>query len=90
MRQGYQVIDVNTHVTPSSEVLLRHADQQLLDRADELAPYTRRTTPVPGRGHPDHEYGVIRVNPYPFERMAGRKPGADEKAANAADRKSVV
>ena len=75
MRQGYKVIDVDTHVTPSSEVLLRYADRELADRADELVPYTRRTKPVAGRGHPDHEYGVIRVNPYPFERMAGRKAG---------------
>src|SRR5687768_8078945 len=75
MRQGYRVIDVDTHVTPSSEVLLRYADRELLDRADELVPFTRRTKPVAGRGHPDHEYGVIRVNPYPFERMAGRKVG---------------
>ena len=75
MRQGYKVIDVDTHVTPSSEVLLRYADEELADRADELIPFTRRTKPVAGRGHPDHEYGVIRVNPYPFERMAGRKLG---------------
>ena len=81
MRQGYKVIDVDTHVTPSIEVLLRYADRELADRATELQPYTRRTQPVPGRGHPDHEYGVVRVNPYPFERMAGRKDGDKETTA---------
>lgn len=83
MRQGYKVIDVDTHVTPSSEVLLSYADRELLDRADELVPYTRRTKPVAGRGHPTHEYGVIRVDPYPFERMAGRKLGEVENVAGA-------
>src|SRR6187397_1061785 len=75
MRQGYKVIDVDTHVTPSIEVLMRYADQELKDRAAELEPYTRVTKPVAGRGHPTHDYGVVRVNPYPFERMAGRKYG---------------
>lgn len=78
MRQGYRVIDVDTHVTPSYEVLMRYADRELLARADEVTPHVRRTTPVPGRGHPNHEYGVIRVNPHPFDRMAGRKEGATE------------
>lgn len=83
MRHGYRVIDVDTHVTPSVEVLLRYADEELASRADELIPYTRRTQPVAGRGHPDHEYGVVRVNPYPFDRMAGRKEGVTESGAGA-------
>ena len=41
MRQGFRVIDADTHVYPALDVLLRHADKDLLDRADELAPYTR-------------------------------------------------
>ncbi len=79
MRQGYKVIDVDTHVTPSIEVLMRYADDVLKERAAELEPFTRMTTPVAGRGHPTTEYGVVRVNPYPFERMAGRKLGAAEE-----------
>ena len=86
MRQGYKVIDVDTHVTPSIEVLMRYADQELLDRADELKPYTRLTKPVPGRGHPTEDYGVVRVDPYPFERMAGRKYGDTEQPAGAGAR----
>ncbi|HMG42713.1 MAG TPA: amidohydrolase family protein [Acidimicrobiales bacterium] len=75
MRHGYRVIDVDTHVTPSYEVLMRYADDELRRRADELTPYVRPTKPVAGRGHPTHEYGVVRVNPYPFTRVAGRKDG---------------
>jgi uncharacterized protein len=78
VRQGYKVIDVDTHVTPSYEVLMRYADSALRSRAGEIEPHVRKTKPVAGRGHPDHEYGVVRVNPYPFDRMAGRKEGASD------------
>ncbi len=88
MRQGYNVVDVDTHVTPSIEVLLRYADRELRQRAGELEPFTRRTAPVAGRGHPTHDYGVIRVNPYPFERMAGRKDG--EKAESGAGARGAL
>jgi len=87
MRQGYRVIDVDTHVTPSFEVLMRYADEELRSRADELQPYVRRTKPVAGRGHPLEEYGVVRVNPFPFERMAGRRYGeVDDQLAGAGAR----
>ncbi|HRD99910.1 MAG TPA: amidohydrolase family protein [Ilumatobacteraceae bacterium] len=86
MRQGYKVIDTDTHVTPSIEVLMRYADDELKARADELVQYTRVTKPVAGRGHPTEDYGVVRVNPYPYERMAGRKYGETEEPAGAGAR----
>lgn len=73
MRQGFKVIDVDTHVTPAMEVLFRYADKELLDRKSELDPYIRMTKPVAGRGHPETEYGVLRVNPKPYSRVAGFK-----------------
>ncbi|MDQ7910109.1 amidohydrolase family protein [Phytohabitans sp. ZYX-F-186] len=79
MRDGYRVVDVDTHVTPSLEVLLRYADRGLLDRKDELAPYTRTMTPVPGRGHPTEPYEVLRVDPRPYKRVAGMKSGEVER-----------
>jgi predicted TIM-barrel fold metal-dependent hydrolase len=75
VRSGYRIIDVDTHVTPSLEVLMRYADDELRTRADELVPFTRMTKPIAGRGHPNHEYGVVRVNALPYSRMAGRKDG---------------
>ena len=45
---GVKVIDVDTYVTPSSEVLLCYADEELRGQADELAPFTRRTKLVLG------------------------------------------
>ncbi|MYK74594.1 MAG: hypothetical protein F4017_08410, partial [Acidimicrobiaceae bacterium] len=77
MRQGYRVIDADTHVTPSVEVLVDYGDRELRDRADELTPYVRVTKPTAGRGHPTHPYGVVRVNPQPYNRVAGHKPDTD-------------
>jgi len=88
VRNGYRVIDVDTHVTPSLEVMLRYADGKLLARQDELKPYTRRLTPVPGRGHPATDYEVIRVNPRPYKRVAGMK--ADAPAASEAGGKGAL
>ena len=82
MRNGYRVIDVDTHVTPSLEVMLRYADAKLLARKAELKPYTRTMKPVAGRGHPTENYEVIRVNPRPYKRVAGMK--ADAPAAGTA------
>ena len=38
MRNGYRVLDVDAHVTPSMEVLYRYASKELKDRWDELKP----------------------------------------------------
>jgi uncharacterized protein len=80
MRSGYRVVDVDTHVTPSVEVLLRYADSALRARADELQPYVRVLKPTPERGHPETDYSILRINPIPYERVAGQKAGAQVAA----------
>ena len=75
MRNGYHVVDVDTHVTPSMEVLMRYADEELKRRYDELKPYVRVMKPAPGRGHPETDYTILRINPIPYDRVAGQKPG---------------
>lgn len=84
MRNGYRVVDVDTHVTPSFEVLLRYADRELTERAGELTRFVRRTTPAPGRGHPTSEYGVLRIDPRPYSRVAGAKEGEAVEAGAGA------
>jgi hypothetical protein len=37
MRQGFRVIDSDTRVNPSLDVLLRYADKQLGEHLDKLA-----------------------------------------------------
>jgi predicted TIM-barrel fold metal-dependent hydrolase len=83
MRQGYRVIDTDTHVTPSTEVLFRYADKELRARVDELKPYTRVMKPAPGRGHPETDYEILRINPIPYERVAGQKAGAAVQSQGA-------
>ena len=83
MRNGYRIIDVDTHVTPSWEVLLKYGDDELIRRQSEVEPYVRMTKPTAGRGHPDHEYGVVRVNPYSFNRVAGHKEQDDPETKGA-------
>jgi len=52
MRQGLRVIDVDTHLNPSLDVLLRYADVELKGRLEELKPYTRIVKPRVGQGDP--------------------------------------
>jgi predicted TIM-barrel fold metal-dependent hydrolase len=86
MREGYRIIDIDTHVTPSKEVLLRYADQALRARVDELAPYTHKVKTVPGRGHPEHDYEILRFNPRPYQRVAGQKETVKEEGQGAGAR----
>jgi predicted TIM-barrel fold metal-dependent hydrolase len=83
MRQGYRVIDMDTHVTPSTTVLLRYADSQLKAREEELKPYTHMVKTLPGRGHPETDYPILRVRPIPYERVAGQKEGAKVETTGA-------
>ena len=78
MRTEYRVIDVDSHVTPSLEVLHRYADAGLKARWDEFAPYLRTMNSPPGRGHPEEPWTTLRINPIPYDRVAGRKGDAGE------------
>lgn len=86
MKSGYRVIDVDTHVTPSFEILMSYGDAELRAAVDELAPYVRRTRPVPGRGHPPTEYGVLRINPRTYPRIAGQSEAEPETGKGAGAR----
>ncbi|MBI3330211.1 MAG: hypothetical protein HYZ81_26325, partial [Nitrospinae bacterium] len=50
MRQGFRVIDSDTHVNPCLDVLLRYADKDLQDHLDELSPYIQRVKPRRAQG----------------------------------------
>jgi predicted TIM-barrel fold metal-dependent hydrolase len=82
MRQGIRVIDVDTHVNPSLEVLLRYADSELNARLDELKPYTKVVKPRIGQGDPEdrEEYSILAINPVRYDRVAGSAPGEKEES----------
>ncbi|MCE9621016.1 MAG: amidohydrolase [Actinomycetia bacterium] len=58
MRDGYHIIDSDTHVGPNAETLKIYASPELLRRWDELTPYYQAVT----EGH------HLSINPYPFKR----------------------
>ena len=79
MRQGYRVIDIDTHVNPCVEVLLDHADQDMKNRMNDLKPYLRVVTPRPGQGDAEdrEEISIISIAPVRYQRIAGAKPPTD-------------
>lgn len=78
MRNGYRVIDVDSHVTPSLEVLHRYAGQAIKDKWDEFTPYVREMNSPEGRGHPKGPWHTLKINPIPYNRIAGQKPGVEK------------
>ena len=76
MRQGFRVIDTDTHVNPSMDVLLRYADQALQECVDELKPYMRTVKPRPGQGDAEDQEAatMLTIRPLRYQRVAGEKP----------------
>jgi uncharacterized protein len=83
MRHGFRVIDSDTHVNPSLDVLLRYADRELRDHIDELRPFTRTVTVAPGRGDAEDVEActILSIKPVRLQRVAGEKPGPATAAA---------
>src|SRR4030095_897727 len=75
MRQGFRVIDSDTHVNPSLDVLLRYADKELAERIDDLQPYRRTVKTVVGRGDAEDvgSSSILSVKPVRLQRVAGEK-----------------
>jgi predicted TIM-barrel fold metal-dependent hydrolase len=86
MRQGFRVIDSDTHVNPSLDVLLRYADKDLQQRLDDLQPYRRTVKTVAGRGDAEDvgSATILSVKPVRLQRVAGAK--AAPAAAAEGDR----
>jgi predicted TIM-barrel fold metal-dependent hydrolase len=76
MRQGFRVIDADTHVNPSLDVLLRYADRDLREWLADLEPYTKMIRPQPGRGDAEdlEAARTLSIKPVRLQRVAGQKP----------------
>lgn len=88
MRDGLRVIDTDTHVWPSVEVLKRYADDQLMARwEDQLAKYERVIKLPLTYGDPAEPWTNLSIEPRGFLREVGQKSteaeelGAGGKAA---------
>ena len=71
------MIDSDTHVNPSLDVLLRYADAELARSIDDLQPYRRTVKAVPGRGDAEDvdASSILAIKPVRLQRVAGEKPG---------------
>ena len=73
MKNGYRVVDIDTHVNPSLDTLIRYVEPSYRPRLDELKPYTRT---VGG-------YNALSIASIPFDRFPGEAPKGDDQAAVA-------
>jgi predicted TIM-barrel fold metal-dependent hydrolase len=79
MRDGYRIVDIDTHVIPAMELLHDYADDELRTRWGELTPYLRTNPPRPELGDYAHDSTSLSVAPYGFDRPL-RGPQQDERA----------
>ena len=73
MKDGYKIIDMDTHVNPSTEVLKKYADPGFRARFEELNPYYSERI----RHRPDGTVQTsmgITVAPIPYSRFPGEAP----------------
>lgn len=78
MKDGYKVVDIDTHVLPAMELLHEHGSDDLRSRWDELKPYFREIgKPNPGWGDLEVPYNYLSVAPIPYERTLGHKGKAE-------------
>src|SRR5258706_1831364 len=63
MRNGYRIIDTDTHVGPTADVLYEYGSDELRARHDELVQYEFQGRDGTG----------LSINPYPYKRAMGDK-----------------
>ena len=68
MREGYRIIDTDTHVGPTADVLYEFGSSALLARREELKPYEREFRDGIG----------LSISPYPYKRKMGEPAFAEE------------
>lgn len=72
MRDGFRIIDTDTHVGPTADALYEHGSEELRKRRADLAPYEVQTRDGTG----------LSIQPYPYHRQMGDKP--DEEGTGSA------
>ena len=81
LRNGYKVVDMDTHIGPSMEILEQYVEPSFRPRLKELDPYRRARTLLDGRTATS-----LGFAPIPFNRIAGQAPSDDDITAVAAGR----
>jgi hypothetical protein len=68
MRNGLKIVDIDTHVNPSYDTLVKYLDPDARSRVDEFQPFVRT------RSSNGTISRVLHVAPYPFDRFPGEAP----------------
>src|SRR5438034_2428470 len=68
MRDGYRIIDTDTHVGPTADVLYDYGSEALRARRAEMAPYEFQGRDGTG----------LSISPFPYRRGMGEAPEAAE------------
>ena len=69
MRDGIKIIDMDTHVRPSLEILSKYVEPSFRRRMEEFKPYQKSRTLKDGSIATDISMGAI-----PFDRYPGTAP----------------
>ncbi|MDA1216009.1 MAG: amidohydrolase family protein [Chloroflexi bacterium] len=77
MRQGFRVIDADTHVNPSLQLLLRYAEGDKAKMEGRLKPHTLMTKRRSLADSATEEHDMLSINPVRYNRVAGQKGGGD-------------
>ncbi|MFT4065540.1 amidohydrolase family protein [Paraburkholderia sp.] len=80
MKNGYRVIDMDTHVNPSFDTLVKYMDPSFKARIEELDPYLRVQDYGSGK------FTTITVAPYPYDRFPGEAPQSENTQLTAGGR----
>ena len=81
MRDNIKIIDMDTHVRPSLEILSKYVEPSFRPRMEEFAPYHKSRTLKDGSIATDISMGAI-----PFDRFPGTRRKAEDDAATLGGR----
>ena len=76
MKKGYKVIDIDTHVNPSYDTLVKYVEPGFRSRLDELKPYIRTVG----------DYNALSLASIPFDRFPGEAPKDEDTQARVGGR----
>jgi predicted TIM-barrel fold metal-dependent hydrolase len=91
MKNGYRIVDTDTHVVPAMELLNEYGSEELKRRWDELQPYLQlNQNPKVAYGDWERPNYTLSVAPYQYARRLGQKAGDGAKIGAGKTAKSPL
>ena len=76
MKNGYRIVDTDTHVVPAMELLYEHGSDELRRRWDELSPFLAQEKSLrTDLGDYDRPYTKLSHGSYAYNRPLGAEGG---------------